>query len=667
MKRPLLRFALAAACAIPLTLTAAVDARAFCGFYVSGADTKLQNDATQVVMMRKGTRTVLAMQNDYKGPTKDFAMVVPVPIVLQKENVKTLPREVFDKVDKLAAPRLVEYWEQDPCAPEMVTDGLGLSGVGFGGGGRGSGIGLGSMGGVTVEAQFTVGEYDIVILSAKDSSGLDTWLRANGYKIPDKAEEALRPYVQAGSKFFVAKVDASKVTMKDGRAELSPLRFHYDSEKFELPVRLGMLNSGGTQDLVVHVLAPNQRYEVANYPNVTIPTNLDVAEPARESFGAFYAALFDRTLEKHPGAVVTEYAWGATSCDPCPGNVQGLSGADVETLGGDVIDGAPPSATPGAPANAPLAPKVTMDGVTVTGGLPQEVVRRVLRRELGRKRYCYEKELRKNPKLAGTIVTTIVIDKDGKVTSAKRSGGSLTDPAVAACIDLARARAFPAPQGAAPVTVTESITFSPTGGATMGNIGFGGRGGSMVLTRMHVRYPANALGADLVFREAKPIAGGREVRAKDGSLEHGSVSGDANNFQGRYAIRHAWPGKISCDNPQRGVWGGPWPDAGVARAETKAATKTAYAARGGATLASFVPGGVPDLDVLPGAGAAASAAAPAASAGDATSGAPAPPPRGSRCGCEVVGARSGGLGGALAVLFVGLAGARRRRADASRG
>src|SRR5215210_4265416 len=92
------------------------EAQAFCGFYVSGADAKLFNNATQVVMMREGTRTVLSMQNNYQGPPSNFAMVVPVPVVLQKENVKTLPREVFAKVDQLDAPRLVEYWEQDPCS-----------------------------------------------------------------------------------------------------------------------------------------------------------------------------------------------------------------------------------------------------------------------------------------------------------------------------------------------------------------------------------------------------------------------------------------------------------------------------------------------------------------------------------------------------------------------
>ncbi|MCA9691707.1 MAG: DUF2330 domain-containing protein, partial [Myxococcales bacterium] len=57
-------------------------ARAFCGFYVSGADGNLYNNATQVVLMRDGNRTVLSMANNYQGPPQDFAMVVPVPVVL---------------------------------------------------------------------------------------------------------------------------------------------------------------------------------------------------------------------------------------------------------------------------------------------------------------------------------------------------------------------------------------------------------------------------------------------------------------------------------------------------------------------------------------------------------------------------------------------------------
>ncbi len=308
---------------------------AFCGFYVSGAGAELFNNATQVVLMRQGTRTVLSMQNNYQGPPSDFAMVVPVPVVLQKENVKTLPREIFRKVDTLAAPRLVEYWEQDPCRPIPPPMAMAAGGAAPGGVRR--------MArerddlGVKVEAKFAVGEYQIVILSARDSTGLDTWLRQEKYSIPAGAQPYLEPYVQGGSKFFVAKVDAAKVRFENGQAMLSPLRFHYDSEDFNLPIRLGMMNSAGTQDLIVHILAPGQRYEVANYPNATIPTNLDVREAARDEFGEFYAALFDRTLEKNRGAVVTEYAWDASSCDPCP--TPALDPAELATLGADVLQG----------------------------------------------------------------------------------------------------------------------------------------------------------------------------------------------------------------------------------------------------------------------------------------------------------------------------------------
>ncbi len=310
-------------------------AHAFCGFYVAGGSAELFNNATQVVLLREGTRTVLSMQNNYQGPPEDFALVIPVPVVLNKENVKTLKKEIFSRIDTLAAPRLVEYWEMDPCLIERKFEGLGMLGVLGGGTAKGSGR-LGSLG-VKVEAQFSVGEYDIVVLSAKDALGLETWLKQEKYKIPAGAEALFRPYIQQGMKFFVAKVDAKKVTFDPATkmAALSPLRFHYDSEKFELPIRLGLINAKEKQDLIVHILSRNQRYEVANYPNVTVPTNIDLVPSAKSEFPFFYVSLFDRTLKANPKAVVTEYAWQASSCDPCP--TSPLTEADLQTLGADVV------------------------------------------------------------------------------------------------------------------------------------------------------------------------------------------------------------------------------------------------------------------------------------------------------------------------------------------
>ncbi|MEO6953031.1 MAG: DUF2330 domain-containing protein [Polyangia bacterium] len=321
------------------SLTVGAHADAFCGFFVAGSNEKLTNNASQVAILREGRRIALTMSNTYQGPPQNFAMVVPVPVVLKKEDVKTLPLDVFAHIDALTAPRLVEYWEQDPCAPsdEEKDDSLG-------------GLAApttavpakpkGGSHGVTIEAHFAIGEYEILVLSAKESNGLETWLREHGYTLPSGAAAALAPYVRSQMKFFVAKVDITKVKRDEhGTVKLSPLRMTYAADEVRLPVRLGLLNAEAKQDLVVYLLDPHSRFEVANYPNVFVPTNLEVLELVKKSFASFYAELFDATLAQKQGkAVVTEYAWQTSSCDPCP--TPPLQPADLATLGAsDKADG----------------------------------------------------------------------------------------------------------------------------------------------------------------------------------------------------------------------------------------------------------------------------------------------------------------------------------------
>ena len=91
------------------------DAHAFCGFYVGKADSNLFNHASQVVMVRHGDKSVLSLMNDYQGEPSDFALVVPVPQVLQKEQIHIGDREIFKKLDQYSSPRLVEYFDPNPC------------------------------------------------------------------------------------------------------------------------------------------------------------------------------------------------------------------------------------------------------------------------------------------------------------------------------------------------------------------------------------------------------------------------------------------------------------------------------------------------------------------------------------------------------------------------
>src|SRR6266511_4779152 len=163
-----------------LWLVSSPVAHAFCGFYVGRADASLFNDASQVVLVRDGDRTVISMLNDYQGDLKEFALIVPVPVVLEKGQFHVGAVALIKHLDAYSAPRLVEYFDDNPCAREMAEKSMAFGEVA----GRmavapGAEDASRSLG-VSVEAQYTVGEYDIVILSARESDGLETWLRVNG-------------------------------------------------------------------------------------------------------------------------------------------------------------------------------------------------------------------------------------------------------------------------------------------------------------------------------------------------------------------------------------------------------------------------------------------------------------------------------------------------------
>src|SRR4029453_18121371 len=112
--------------------------------------------------------------------------------------------------------------------------------------------------GVTIEARYTVGEYDILILSATESSGLETWLKTNGYRIPAGASSVLATYLKQNMRFFVAKVNLKEQT-RLGFTSLRPIEIAYESPKFMLPIRLGMVNADGPQELFVYPLSGKGR------------------------------------------------------------------------------------------------------------------------------------------------------------------------------------------------------------------------------------------------------------------------------------------------------------------------------------------------------------------------------------------------------------------------
>ncbi|MCA1582441.1 MAG: DUF2330 domain-containing protein [Acidobacteria bacterium] len=304
-------------------------ARAFCGFYVAKADAKLFNRSSQVALVREGNRTVLTMGSDFQGDPKEFAVVIPVPTPIEKEQIHIGDPKLLMRLDAYSSPRLVEYHDPDPCGRRDEMRKMSVNGAMLpqAAAVREKEKSLG----VTIEARYTVGEYDILILSAKDSGGLAKWLQSNGYRIPAGAAEVLDSYVRQNMRFFVAKVNLGEKA-RLGFSSLRPIQVAYESPKFMLPIRLGMVNANGPQELFVYTLTRKGRVEAVNYRTVRLPSDTDVPLFVKDRFPDFYRALFSRQV-KHEGsaAVFTEYAWDMGWCDPCA--AEPLTAAELRGVG----------------------------------------------------------------------------------------------------------------------------------------------------------------------------------------------------------------------------------------------------------------------------------------------------------------------------------------------
>ncbi|MEM9169324.1 MAG: DUF2330 domain-containing protein, partial [Pseudomonadota bacterium] len=337
---------------VAVSVAAISGAAAFCGFYVAKADTKLFNEASKVAIMRDGERTVISMANDYQGELSAFALVVPVPVVLQEDQIRVADNALIDRLDAYTAPRLVEYFDEDPCAPQIAyearTTAVAQMADALPTPARRKGLG------VTVEAEYTIGEYDIVILSADESDGLQTWLTDNGYKVPDGAGPTLESYIKQNTKFFVAKVNLD-AQAQTGLKYLRPLQIAFESPKFMLPIRLGTVNADGKQELFVFGLSRKGRIVSTNYRTVKIPSNMDVPIFVKNDFANFYKSMFDTAAKKEDDrAIFLEYAWDMAWCDPCAADP--LSNDELRELGVYWLDDDAPGSAPRR--RMPAAPDV---------------------------------------------------------------------------------------------------------------------------------------------------------------------------------------------------------------------------------------------------------------------------------------------------------------------
>jgi hypothetical protein len=344
----------------------ATSAQGMCGIFVARTVAHLTNIHSRVIIAHQGNRSVFTMENDVQGDVKEFARIVPMPVLPTRKQVRIGDPKVIEQIDHFTTPRLASYdynfdrlwWDEfygsvhvflgvvivgwmvsrvwrrvtwQRLLVEFLMLGL-LAGTLLGAhdshmAKKGTSSSYGST--VQVADQFAVGEYDVTLLSATESNALTQWLKQNGYQIPDGAEPMFQSYIQAGMKFFIVKINLDQA-QKIAPGFLRPIVVEYDSPELMLPIRLSTLNAKGDQDLIVYILAPEQVAEVANYPTQTVPTDAistrhDVSGKElpvwiQDHFEDFYRAVFQKAYAQSDQSIAfLEYAGKVApgACNPC--------------------------------------------------------------------------------------------------------------------------------------------------------------------------------------------------------------------------------------------------------------------------------------------------------------------------------------------------------------
>jgi len=285
---------------------------------------------------------------------------------------------------------------------------------------------------------------------------------------------------------------------------------------------------------VVHIISREGRYEVANRPNVQVPTNLEVRAATKGRFRSFYESLLDHVWREKPTSVVTEYAWSATTCDPCPGPT--MSADDITTFGGDVISGA---------REQSLGRGFAIERPEVYEGplLPRERIIHALQARTPELFECVESPVR--------VGLTLTIGEDGSVDSSL-SGG---DEPTRTCLGRALGELTVSRAG-----LRAGLVRAKTGLFLNQRVRrYLPSAQGFTVTRLRARYGREAPD-DLIFRRAQAIAGGTGEPDQDGELDRTIRQASSNTFQARYAILHRWSGD-RCEGWTGGGWGGP-PDSG---------------------------------------------------------------------------------------------------------
>ena len=222
-----------------------------CGGCFAPAEVQQVVTDHRMVMAIHESESILWDQIQYSGRPEDFSWVLPVRGMV---DLQVASGRFFDLLDSLTAVQV--------SAPALSCPrgGRGL----FASDSATSAAGEAGGGGVQVLSTAVVGPYQTVTLRSTDSDALSTWLRGNGYAIPQATEPVIRHYTDLGMDFV-----ALRLRPGEGVQSMQPVRVRFTTASPVLPLRMVAAGVADKVGISLFVFG-ERRWEAMNFPNAAV-------------------------------------------------------------------------------------------------------------------------------------------------------------------------------------------------------------------------------------------------------------------------------------------------------------------------------------------------------------------------------------------------------------
>lgn len=220
-----------------------------CGAMVPDDERSVRVSRERSVVRWDGREEQIVMSLTVSGDARTAAWIMPVP---NRATVELGDAALFDQLDEETAPayeRREYFWPRSDDWPFDMFQGDGMAGDAAPGDPRSS---------VDVVGRERLGPFDVARLTATDSGALGDWLDENGFRLPDRLDTALEPYVRLKWEYVAIRLapeDPADAAPLSGT--LDPLHLTFASDEPVYPMRLSRL-AATPQALGLYVLAEHR-------------------------------------------------------------------------------------------------------------------------------------------------------------------------------------------------------------------------------------------------------------------------------------------------------------------------------------------------------------------------------------------------------------------------